>query len=443
MPAILLIVLYLGLVCAPLGLAMWQDQPALSLRDALAAGAGMAGLAILQVEFLLSGRFRVISGRIGMDVTMRLHQLLARAASVLILLHPFLYHGPQGLSRGRGPGPGPGANAALDYSWASLWPGLAAWLLLGAVMVMALGRDGLFRHERWRLMHGTMALAMAGLGVLHATRAGRFSSDPVLAGYWWAMLGVATLSLCWVYAVKPMMKRARPWRVAAVTPLAERTWELRLSPEGHSGLRYKPGHFAWISVGHSALSLDENPFSIASSPSDGPDLRFVIKELGDFTNRLGAVKPGTPAYVDAPFGSLTLDGHGDAAGVALIAGGVGIAPMLSHLRALDAAGDPRPRLLIHANRLASQMVCDDELQAMTQHGPLRVVHVLSEPSDGWTGETGFVTPDLLRRHLDTDALKTWVFVLCGPPPMLESVEPALLAMGVPHRNILLEQFSYD
>lgn len=439
MPAALLVMFYLGLTCAPLVLAAVQGHAPRPLRDELASGVALAGLAILLVEFVLSGRFRVISGRIGMDVTMRLHQLLARAATVMILLHPYLYAGPQSLS-GRLTPP---VSVALNYDWPGLWPGIVAWLLLGALMVIALGRDGLFRHEHWRAMHGLMALGMAGLGVLHATRAGRYSADPTLAGLWRALFAVAVFSLFWVYVIKPAMKARRPWTVSAVTCLAEKTWELRLRPEGHTGLRYQSGHFAWISVGRPAVSLDENPFSIASAPADGLDLRFVIKELGDFTNRIGGIRPGTRAYVDAPFGSLTLDRHRDAAGVALIAGGVGIAPMLSHLRQLDADVDPRPRLLLYANRTIDQIVCDAELKARTIDGPLRVVHVLSEPPENWTGETGFVTAKMIRRHFDQDALRTWVFVLCGPPPMLHAVEQALTDLGVPPKNIRLEQFSYD
>ncbi|SNS13620.1 ferredoxin reductase family protein [Antarctobacter heliothermus] len=439
MPAALLVLFYLGLTCAPLVMAAVQGHAPRPLRDELASGVALAGLAIILVEFVLSGRFRVISGRIGMDVTMRLHQLLARAATVMILLHPYLYAGPQSLRAGLTP---PG-SAPLNFDWLGLWPGIVAWLLLGALMVMALGRNGVFRHEHWRAMHGIMALIVAGFGVLHATRAGRYSADPALAMLWWGLFAVAAFSLLWVYVIKPAMKARRPWRVSAVSRLADRTWELCLSPVGHKGLRYRPGHFAWISVGKLAVSLDENPFSIASAPADGPDLRFVIKELGDFTSRLGEIKPGTPSYVDAPFGSLTLDRHRDAAGVALIAGGVGIAPMLSHLRQLDADADPRPRLLLYANRTVDQIVCGAELDARAKGGPLQVTHVLSEPPEGWTGETGFVTAEVIQRHFAQDALRTWVFVLCGPPPMLHAVEKALMSLGVAPKNILLEQFSYD
>ena len=92
-PAIL-IPIYLVFLLLPLALAMAGGKPPRSFWDEIASGAGLVAYSILLMEFVLSGRFRAISGRIGMDVTMRFHQLLARTALVLAVLHPFLYRSP-------------------------------------------------------------------------------------------------------------------------------------------------------------------------------------------------------------------------------------------------------------------------------------------------------------------------------------------------------------
>ena len=86
-----LFILYLGVVLSPLALAVAGARPPRPLWDELASGAGMLAFAVILAEFVMSGRFRAISARIGMDVTMRLHQLLARSALLLALIHPFLY----------------------------------------------------------------------------------------------------------------------------------------------------------------------------------------------------------------------------------------------------------------------------------------------------------------------------------------------------------------
>ena len=440
MPAGLLISLYLALALGPLGLSWAQGRAPRSPWDELSTGLGLLALAMILVEFLLLGRFRAVTRRVGSDVVMRSHQLLARAALVFAVLHPFFYISPLA--------PAPpwdvGRQTAIVWSWPAIWPGIVAWLLLGGLVAMALGRDisGL-RYQHWRLLHGLGAVAVAGFGVLHALRAGRYSGDETLGWLWLAMLVLALAALAQVYAVAPLLRLRRPFRVSAVRKEADRTWSLALAPDFDGRLRYRAGQFAWLNIGHPIFSLDENPFSIASAPSAGPEIQFLIKELGDFTRTVGRIAPGTRAWLEAPHGHLTVNGHADAPGIALIAGGVGLAPLMGILRELAATGDLRSSVLLYGNRHAGQIAFAEELEALARNHGTEVVHILSEPPPGWTGETGMVTPDLLRRQFGTPDRRDWLYVLCGPPPMMRMVEDTLTGLGVPASRILSEQFVYD
>ena len=72
-----LLALYLGIALAPLLLALIAGKPVRNAWRELSAGLAMMGFAMLLMEFVLSGRLRGISGRVGIDVTMRVHQLAA------------------------------------------------------------------------------------------------------------------------------------------------------------------------------------------------------------------------------------------------------------------------------------------------------------------------------------------------------------------------------
>jgi len=439
MPGRILLVVYLAVLFAPLALAAFSGLAFRSFWDELATGAGLLSLAIVLVEFPLSGRFRLISRKIGMDVTMRWHRALARVALVLVVVHPFLYQGI------RSPTYPWDTTRQLTLSWEpeAILPGAVAWLLLPTLVGLALSRsDPGKKYQKWRLGHGAMAAVICVFAIWHALAAGRYSADPVLSKLWLALGGIAVLCLVRVYLLAPLGRLRRPWRVARTAKVAERTWELVLAPDGHEGLSYEAGQFAWLQVGHGPFSVDDNPFSIASAPSDGPELRFVIKELGDFTRSLGRVSQGMRAYVDGPFGHLTPI-RCDAPGIALIAGGVGIAPMLGILNELRAQNDPRPVTLLYGNRAATQIVDGDRLAGMEQAGHLRLVHVLSEPPKDWTGEVGWIDTALLGRVFDDEQRRAWMFVLCGPPKMLSAVRKDLLAMKVSGRRILSEAFVYD
>ncbi|OIQ31812.1 MAG: hypothetical protein BM562_06510 [Alphaproteobacteria bacterium MedPE-SWcel] len=440
MPIAILVPLYLGLAALPLTLAWIQDLPRRPFPDELASSLGLVSLAMILTEFFLLGRFRSITRRAGSDVIMRAHQRLARVALVLAVVHPFLYVSPMSAP----PVWDVSSQTALNYSWEGFWPGIAAWLLLAGLVAMAIARDASgMPYAVWRLLHGLVAALVAGFGVLHVLRAGRYSADPLLGWVWIVFFACAMGALLYVYLVAPLLRGRHPWRVASVRPVAERTWAVTLRPDFDGGLDYQAGQFAWLNIGHGVFSLNENPFSISSAPSAGPDVEFTIKELGDFTRSIGQIQPGSRAWLEAPHGHLSHVGHEDAPGIALIAGGVGIAPLLGILRELAGTDDPRPTVLIYGNRRQSQIVAPAELRHLAaQHGT-EVEHVLSEPDETWTGATGLIDASLLRRHFDTDARREWLYVLCGPPAMLRAVKADLLALGVPASRILSELFVYD
>lgn len=439
MPAILLLLLYLFMALLPLGLSWAQGLPPRSVMDELASGAGLLALSVIMAEFLLIGRHRFVARRVGTDIVMRMHQLMARAAAILAIVHPFLYTGRRS--------PPPAWDTAHTYfvtsEFSAIWPGIVAWLLLPVLVLLAIGRNTMdVRYETWRLMHGLGSAAIAGFGVLHTLRAGRYSTDPVLAWVWIVLLGVVLFALANTYILRPLKQLRRPWKVTEVAPAGSRTWEVTLHPDGDFRQDYHAGQFAWLNIGHSPFSLQENPFSISSSPSAGPEVRFIIKELGDFTRTIGKVAPGTRAYLDMPHGHMTVAGH-KAPGIGLIAGGVGIAPMMGILREMQATGDKRPATLIYGNRTEAQIAKTDELSAIASDTGAKIVHVLNDPPAGWNGETGVITPDLLHRHFGEAQHRDWLYILCGPPVMLEAVEDALIAMGIPSDRIISERFSYD
>lgn len=439
MNPILLCVFYLAAVTLPLALSWLSGTPPRSFWDEIATGAGTLAFAMILIEFVLSGRFRSISRQIGMDVTMRLHQLFARTALVLAILHPFLYRAAFAPTVPWDPT----RQLTLTTDLTSLFSGIVAWVLLGALVLLSIRRDALpYTYEAWRWLHGLSALAIAGLLLHHTLEAGRYAQNPALARLWVIMFCLSAFTLAWVYVIKPASQLARPWRVKSVTPQGLKNWQVTLEPDGHPGQTYEAGQFAWLNTSGSPFSLTEHPFSISSAPGSGRDVEFIIKELGDATGLTGRIAPGSMAYLDGPFGHLVTTGRREP-GIALIAGGVGIAPILGILRQLEHDSDPRPQTLIYANRAAEQIACQAELEQLAQSERRTIIHVLTEPPEKWSGKTGLVDAGLIAEVFADPATKSWLYILCGPVAMMEGVEDALIAQGVPSNQILSERFQYD
>ena len=399
----------------------------------------MVAFAMLLMEFVLSGRFRAVSGRTGIDLTMRFHQLIARSIVAFILIHPFLYTTPFGQAL---PWDESG-RLTLGLDAATIVTGVIGWLLLGALIVMGIARDKLpYRYETWRLLHGLGAAAIAIAGAHHAIAAGRYSGQPVLEAYWLVMVGIALLTLLIVYVVTPLRQLRHPYRVVSVEKSAFKTWTLVIEPIQGQAISFDAGQFVWLTLDRTPFAITEHPFSISSCPAARPRLGFTIKEAGDFTNTIGTLKPGARAFINGPHGNLILSGR-TVQGLTLIAGGVGIAPIMSILRQLRAERDPRPVKLVYGNRLAEQILYRSELDNMVQNLWLDLHLVLSEPPPFWDGPVGSLDEPVLAQLLDIEPASDWLYVVCGPAPMIDSVEDILEGLGVQMHQIISEKFSYD
>ena len=427
------------LVALPVALGWWLIGPARPWLDEASSAIAMMATAALLLEFLLSGRFRVISADIGMDRSLRWHQIFAQVLTIAALLHPLLYLSPSGAAFERPDDPSGALVLGLDA--ASLISGALAWLLLGLLTLTAIRRDDLpYRYETWRVSHGLGAALLAGLALHHAISAGRYSGAPALMAYWAFLFAIALGSLFAIYLVRPWQLARRTWRIAGLERVGDRLWSLTLEPDGHVGLAYRAGQFAWLRLNCSAFSVREHPFSIASAPSDGAALRFLIKEAGDFTRQIGRLPLGARAFVDGPHGALCLEGRRES-GIFMIAGGAGLAPMLSLLREAEARGETRPITLLYGNRHQGQIMAAAELDGLAGRLRLDLHHVLQEPPPGWTGFAGMMTPALIQAEAAQAAQEGWVFLLCGPGPMIRAAHQGLAALGVPRRRILEERFS--
>ena len=76
---------------------------------------------------------------------------------------------------------------------------------------------------------------------------------------------------------------------------------------------------------------------------------MTIRNLGDYTSGIAKVPPGRRVFLDGPYGAFTAD-SAPADMLVLIAGGVGITPMMSIVRTFADNGDKRPVLLFYGSR---------------------------------------------------------------------------------------------
>lgn len=434
-----LVGLYVALALLPVVLAWAQGLTRRPWQQELSSGLAMAAFAMLLMEFVLAGRGRGLSRALGMDLTMRMHQFAGAAALVLLAVHPLLY-GPMYSEPQLWD---PLRHRGVVLTNPALVSGLLGLLLLMALVLLAALRTRVaMAYETWRLSHVLGSLAVAGAGLHHTLHTGRYAQDPLSAAFWIGAAALAVAALLKVYVVDPLLAQRRPYRVAAVEPVAERTWRLRLAPATARALPFRGGQFIWLKLGRAFGRLTEHPFSIASGPSTSGRIELLIKAAGDFTDTVGTLAPGTPAFLDGPYGNFTLAGR-EGEGIMLIAGGIGIAPILSILHELAARGDTRPMRLVYGNRSATQIAARAELEALAKQLDLGIELVLSEPPPDWTGRRGVLDAETLAACMPPARGAHWLYFVCGPGAMIDAVELSLDALGVPLERIVSERFRYQ
>uniref|UniRef100_UPI003561E66B ferric reductase-like transmembrane domain-containing protein n=1 Tax=Hydrogenophaga sp. TaxID=1904254 RepID=UPI003561E66B len=300
--------IYLALLLLPVVVsalaARAADLEARPWLDDWASGLGMIGFAVVPLSFFLLGRLKPLSGWLGSDLLMQAHQLFARTAVLLLLLHPFFYslwYAPMG------PVDTSDAHALRigGGSW-GLLTGLLALGCLLALVFMAIWRQrsGL-PYERWRLMHSALALAVLGFGLHHTLVSGRYAQLEAVATLWWVLGALALVSWLWVYLVRPLWQDAQPYRVQKLERCAERIWLLEIAPQRARPTHFRAGQFAWLKLGQRWPHRD-NPFSISNAPNPQGMVQFLIKEAGDMTRAVAQCTQGEMAYLDGPHGRFDI-----------------------------------------------------------------------------------------------------------------------------------------
>jgi predicted ferric reductase len=240
--------------------------------------------------------------------------------------------------------------------------------------------------------------------------------------------------LFYVRLVKPLFILRRPYQVTEVRQERGDTTTLVMRPDSHPGFRFNPGQFAWLTVWGSPFKITAHPFLFSSSTTvaDGR-VEMSIRKLGDFTKQIDTVLVGRRVYLDGPYGAFTIGNPADMH--VLIAGGVGVTPMMSMIRTLADAGDPRPVILLYGSKDWDSITFREELEELRARLDLKVIHSLADPPADWTGERGFVNSDMLKRHLPRP-YASHEYLICGPAKMMDAIEKALGDLGVPCRNTI-------
>lgn len=280
---------YLGIATLPLLIAMGIARPEpRNLLVEMGSMLGLLGLGMLATQLIISGRHRWFAGGVGQDNLLQFHRRTGIAAWLFILAHPVLLMlGDRQFLAWLDP-----TEDALRASGV-----IALALALTALIISSIWRMGLgLQYETWRTFHASLSLFVVAGGLGHALMGQHHTAGLLTQILLVGVISIPLLLLLESRFWRPYRLKKRPWRVVESEETRADSTDLILVADGHRGMTFKPGQFAWLTLGHSPFSIQQHPFSMASSASQPGQLEFVIKEAGDFTRYLSTVKPEKPHF---------------------------------------------------------------------------------------------------------------------------------------------------
>ena len=394
---------------------------------------GLLGTYLVLWQLLFMARLPWLEHAFGLERMAVLHKWNGYLAIVLLLGHAVFQTVGYQLGDGKDL---VGQLSDFIVSYQGLLAAIVALVLFVAVAVMSvtIARRGL-AYETWYFIHLYAYLAVV-LAFSHQLATGvDFAGNPAFVWYWCGLYVLVGGSLVLYRLVGPLATyRRHRFRVHAVEKEARGVFSIYISGRHLDQFEAEAGQFAIWRFIDSKRWWQAHPFSISAVPN-GRRLRITVKNIGDFTNEIHTLKPGTPILVDGPFGKFIERPQNSK--VLLIAGGIGITPIRPLAEEMAADGfDVRVLYRAHSE---GDIVFKKELESLsTQEDSVRVDYLLTMAGSRRQGRDAWFSPSSLA-GLVPDIFDRVVYV-CGPTGMMEVVRSSLEALGISSDQIRTEAF---
>jgi len=205
---------------------------------------------------------------------------------------------------------------------------------------------------------------------------------------------------------------------------------LRIVAEKPQHFNFIPGQATEISVNRNGWEAEKRPFTFTSLP-ENDYLEFTIKIYPmrrNVTYEIDELVVNDELILHEVFGELVYKREG-----VFIAGGAGVTPFISIFRQLHSINKIGENKLILANNSKADIILEQEFKDLLNGN---FVNILThENIKGYSH--GLINEDFLSKHL-TDTGK-YVY-LCGPPPMMASVEKQLADLRLAEKMIIKDAF---
>jgi predicted ferric reductase len=396
------------------------------LRSGKVFGVTAAALVFFQV--LLVSHLKFLDRIFSLNRLVTFHRMNGLAIAFLALVHPILIIAAE--------------NFTLFPFEKRYWPeflGVAVFIFILVIVTTANWRLMLhFAYDQWLRFHRLMTVVAIALMTIHILFVSETFTSGVPHTFVFVAAGINLMLILrlWFRRLFPGKRR---FVVSNVEPAGKDVYSIDVQPCDGQILDHIPGQFAFITPVSVNVPKEEHPFTISSTPSRPDTLQFVIRSLGDWTSKISRLKAGETMFIDGPYGLFSHMISSERDPIIMIAGGIGITPMLSMLRYMADVDDSRRILLIWSNRTKEHIVFPEEFKALEQRlQHFHIIHLITRDSEG-KNQIGRLDQNRLERLLKGWRRTSNIFI-CGPLEMMKEMTRAVKNIGFSSARVYKEDF---
>lgn len=205
---------------------------------------------------------------------------------------------------------------------------------------------------------------------------------------------------------------------------------LRLKTEKPTEYAFTPGQATDVSINKEGWEKKKRPFTFTNLPEQD-HLEFTIKTYPSHegvTKELLKLKAGDQIIIEDAWGTINYKGDG-----LFIAGGAGVTPFISILRYLRSKNKLSNNKLIFANKTSSDIIHKEEFKEILG---ANFVNILSQEES-----KEYAHGRIDKEFLSKNGIEKHKYIyLCGPQPMIKSIESELLNLNIKKEAIIKEEF---
>ncbi len=429
-----------------LTLAIWigskiyfQDVFEMTWPKYIAKAASLSAVILMCWSVILSARFRFVENWFGgLDRVYQAHKKIGKTAFLLILIHPIF------LAVNKLPSIELFIRnfwfLSIENSTYNLGHNVGILAISLMTILIALSVYIKIPYHIWKKSHELFGLVLV-LAIFHVLIVNQDVATYPLLSFW--IYGVFIFTIYSLIYIQILYKFFGPrfnYRISDIE-VVDKSLELTMTPENKI-MDYHPGQFAYISFCNKKISREAHPYSISYSPQKDGQVKFGIKQLGDYTETLVDLEIGNRAILYGPYGKFGDKFVNSNKDCVFVGGGIGITPFLGMWDYKLANSDFKPAVdvfYVVGESLEGSFDNDMQKIAIKNKYENNVTHSDCSYELYESNKNGYITADYIIGK--TGNSKDKLFFMCGPRVMCDGLINDLKKHGVRNSQIIMEDFN--